>query len=113
MSSSSAGNQLRVSDWARQRLRCPICAGKLDQNAAELHCTNTKCATAFPLIDGIPILINENSSVFTIDEFRRMQETFFAESPKGRLTSILKHLMPRTGVNVKGDDRMNVKVVAC
>jgi SAM-dependent methyltransferase len=85
-----------------QRLRCPVCTRGLEQIAVGLRCVGSECGLTFPVIEGIPVLIDEGSSVFTLDEFRGMDETFFAESSKGRLTRTLKRLMPTMGVNVKG-----------
>jgi SAM-dependent methyltransferase len=61
------------------------------------------------VVDGIPVLINEQSSLFSIDDFVSHHRTFFAnvgETPRKRIVPRLK---PTIGKNIKGKsnfDRM-------
>ncbi|HRA75930.1 MAG TPA: Trm112 family protein [Propionicimonas sp.] len=49
-------------------LACPSCHQKLawDYEAAELVCTAADCGLAYPVVDGIPVLL--------VDEARRPQQ---------------------------------------
>ncbi|MCA1668631.1 MAG: class I SAM-dependent methyltransferase [Thermomicrobia bacterium] len=85
-----------VSEW----LRCPRCGAVLRARGDALHCTNEGCGADYPLLNGIPILINEANSVFTIAEFQRHQTTFFA--PRGRLERLLERRLPHISRNVAG-----------
>src|SRR5271157_237131 len=58
----------------RSRLRCPICRADLGWEPAQCQCLGSKCRTAFPVINSIPILINEAGSVFTIREILQNME---------------------------------------
>jgi len=49
-------------------LRCPICQARLDCAAIECHCVSPTCGTRFPIVDGIPVLIHEARSLFSINE---------------------------------------------
>jgi uncharacterized protein YbaR (Trm112 family) len=49
-------------------LVCPICKGKLEykKDAAELWCKAD--ALAFPIIDGIPVMLEDEARPLTTDE---------------------------------------------
>ena len=54
----------------RRRLRCPVCHAPLtDRGDERLACTNAECGTVFPVVSGVPVLINEANSVFSIEDF--------------------------------------------
>jgi SAM-dependent methyltransferase len=64
------------SEFVRQRLRCPACAARIA--AGDVYrCTNERCARSFPVIDGVPILIDEQRSIFTFSDFLAKKRTFF------------------------------------
>lgn len=51
-----------LPEWARQILRCPACGspladGRRPDGAPELVCTGEACALAYPVRDGIPVLL--------------------------------------------------------
>lgn len=46
---------------------CPICKIALDTGAISLNCPS--CHTAFPIANGIPVLINESRSVFRTADY--------------------------------------------
>lgn len=79
-------------------LRCPCCGAALDFSGAEARCTDMTCVTHYPVVDGIPILINERASVFTVGEFVRRRPTYFA--PRGRMHRLLSRALPRIGRNI-------------
>jgi uncharacterized protein YbaR (Trm112 family) len=59
-----------------QILACPGCGGELVRSAGkELHCED--CAVLYPVVDGIPVLINEANSLFRLSDFTVKQATFF------------------------------------
>jgi uncharacterized protein YbaR (Trm112 family) len=70
-----------ASDFVRQRLRCPICASRV-VIGEDCRRTNEQCATRFPIVDGVPVLINEKRSVFSYADFTEQRKTFF--DPKAR-----------------------------
>jgi uncharacterized protein len=52
--------------WVREILRCPSCGSVLRDStrpdgAPELVCTGESCALAYPVRDGIPVLLMEES----------------------------------------------------
>ena len=53
---------LGLEPWVRDILRCPGCgstlrAGTRPDGAPELVCTGKTCALAYPVRDGIPVLL--------------------------------------------------------
>jgi SAM-dependent methyltransferase len=64
----------------------------------QLTCGDASCAATFPIVDGIPILIDESSSIFTQDEFVKGRPTFFR--PSRGLKSLLQNHLPNLGSNL-------------
>ena len=48
-----------VSGWVREILRCPACHGTLTDGEGELVCE--ACALAYPVRDGIPVLLADDA----------------------------------------------------
>lgn len=51
-----------IEAWVRDILRCPACGSELADHERpdeqpELVCTGAACALAFPVRDGIPVLL--------------------------------------------------------
>ena len=51
-----------MQPWVRDILRCPACGSPLRDSTgadgvAELVCTGAACALAYPVRDGIPVLL--------------------------------------------------------
>lgn len=64
-----------------------------------MNCENSVCQKAFPIVDGIPILIDEENSVFALSDFLCKRDTFF--STRGPLTRRLRSLIPTIDMNLK------------
>ena len=82
------------------QLRCPVCLNTLMEKANTFQCTNLECHLNFPVVNYIPILINEKNSVFNIQDFLDQNETTF-ELEKSTLYSITKKLVPSISNNIK------------
>ncbi|PSB56083.1 methyltransferase domain-containing protein [Chamaesiphon polymorphus] len=93
---------IKLSESSQKLLHCPVCHAELNQTERELECLNSECTTSFPIVDGIPVLINERASVFAIDDFRARRQTFFKSESKNQLVNILKSLIPDISRNIKG-----------
>jgi SAM-dependent methyltransferase/uncharacterized protein YbaR (Trm112 family) len=56
---------LEAADTFREILCCPCCKGGLLAEAGGvLHCGDSRCGKAFPVVGGRPVLIDEERSVF-------------------------------------------------
>ncbi len=94
--------QTRIPQNIQELLRCPTCHAKLKQVGEQFECTNSECATHFPVVDGIPVLINEQSSVFSINDFTSRRKTFFDNVSENKITNALRRFVPTIGKNVAG-----------
>ncbi len=91
----------RLSRSVQELLSCPICHGKLKQAEEQFKCTNPECSTHFPMVDRIPVLINERASIFSIDDFTSRRKTFFNAS-ESKLKKTMRRLIPTIDSNIKG-----------
>jgi len=58
------------------RLTCPVCQHKAIYKSSIVKCSNIDCLREFPVINNIPILINENEC-FLQDIFPQNCKSFF------------------------------------
>ena len=79
-------------------LRCPKCKSRLRSKNMELTCCNSTCGKVYPIINDIPILINEENSAFSISEFVNYKPTFFKNSPN-LLSKLKSKLIPSITFN--------------
>ncbi len=80
-------------------LRCPVCLVGLQQQEEVLNCTNPDCRRAFPIIDGIPILIDEENSVFRIADYRQRRVTTAPQ--RSKFAGLAARVLPKLTRNVK------------
>jgi uncharacterized protein YbaR (Trm112 family)/SAM-dependent methyltransferase len=83
-------------------LRCPCCRGGLLQSSdVQLKCECTDCGQIFPVVNGVPILINEKNSVFSFDDFVQRRDTFFVRGSWMRNASRkVSSVIPEANLNV-------------
>ena len=70
----------------------------LELAADGLACSNDRCNAKFAAVDGIPILINQQRSLFDAATFVRKAPTFF--KPVGRLRRWVSNSIPTLSANV-------------
>lgn len=88
----------RLSDEVQQLLICPVCSSRLRAVDQRLKCTGRRCGTGFPLVHGVPILINEERSIFDIATFVEEQPTFF--KPVSRWREAISRRLPSLSANI-------------
>ncbi len=76
-------------------VRCPRCRGPLETAAQALRCAT--CAVAYPVVDGVPVLIDERASVFEHADFTGKQDTFFKRESFVR--RLIYGVLPNMSVN--------------
>jgi len=86
-------------------LRCPICSSSLKKTAGSLHCSSEKCGGSFPIIKGVPILINESSSLFAIEDFVHDEQTTFPSVTANR--EKIAKILPKTSSNLRANENFN------
>ncbi len=103
---------LKPAQDVAEKLCCPKCRTRLERADTDcFRCRNTSCGACFPIVDGIPILIDEANSVFRIEDFTQRQNTYFKRSDPNlqRASPVMRwikqlpqRLLPTIGKNVKG-----------
>lgn len=74
---------MALSPSAEARLRCPICHARLGSQGTELACSGP-AAHRHPVVDGVPVLLNEASSIFSARDFVSKASTTFRLNPTPR-----------------------------
>jgi len=93
---------LLISESVIQHLRCPRCHARLERRGQALTCTGRQCGQEYPLIERIPVLIDDRASVFAIADFVAGQETFFRYRRESGFLKFLRLLTGTPGRNIKG-----------
>jgi uncharacterized protein YbaR (Trm112 family) len=101
-------SRIKLSEAVQQLLRCPGCKAKLRTDSDRCQCENLECHCIFPMINGIPILIDDNSSIFSIDDFTNHHDTYFLS--RSKFEDVIERLIPDISKNIKG--RKNFEKVA-
>ncbi len=97
--------RIRIRNEVLQRLCCPICHSKLELVSDCLKCLNPQCKASFPIVDGIPSLINESSSLFYIEDFVHHRSTTYQPISRrgllGKIEQLARKLLPKITHNIK------------
>lgn len=99
---------LKLGAAVQELLRCPCCGSSLSLGDHQFCCTNGACAACFPLVKGIPVLINEARSLFSISDFVSFKDT--TRPSRSPLVEWLSALLPEIGVNITA--RANYRTLA-
>lgn len=87
-----------LSPIVERLLRCPICRAPLERTADGYGCTAPTCGGRFPLIEGVPILLNENRSVFRSADLRASAR-HIQRSERGAIPALLQRVTPAISAN--------------
>ena len=96
---SAAGG---LSAALQESLRCPACGGRFPRPGGgdELRCVEAACRRAYPVVGGVPVLIDERKSLFTPAAIATsMREPARAQRRPGR--ALVAALTPAISRNVK------------
>ncbi len=88
-----------LNNEALALLACPCCKAPLTVARDALNCQDSVCQKVFPIVDEIPILIDEDNSVFALSDFLCKRDTFFAS--RAPLIQRLRKLVPTISTNLK------------
>ncbi|HUQ94538.1 MAG TPA: methyltransferase domain-containing protein [Bryobacteraceae bacterium] len=81
------------------RLRCPACGGDITVTENEIHCKSTVCSRGYPIVDGIPVLIDESKCLFTVEEIVSQHKSFFGSRSKAK--EFVWTALPTLSKNIK------------
>jgi SAM-dependent methyltransferase len=89
-----------LSPDAVAQLRCPGCGSPLEEAANTYRCTG--CERTFPVVHGVPVLIDESSSLFTHADFVAERPTTW--QPTSPLRQRVSRLLPSLSRNMKAEE---------
>jgi SAM-dependent methyltransferase len=92
--------EIRLNKQIIEILACPRCKNGLTNFICE------KCDLQFPIVNGVPILINEANSVFRLADFVAVKETTYKKSTGFR--QFVKRLIPSINLNVNSKQRFDM-----
>lgn len=91
---------MKISPYFQQKLLCPATKEKLQQNGqyfenvADHH-------LRYPIIEDIPILIDDHQSIFSVNDFVNRKNTTFNLNPVNPVKKFIKDLIPDINANIK------------
>lgn len=91
-----------LSEELKNKLICPVTKTPLQQQQDYLVSVSEP-PLRYPLIDGIPVLINEANSLFTIENFINREDTTFKLN-LSKIKQRINALIPNIGHNLKATD---------
>jgi SAM-dependent methyltransferase/uncharacterized protein YbaR (Trm112 family) len=78
-------------------LRCPACYGCVSLTSQQVHCSSKTCSASYPIVDGIPILIDGARSIFSVEDFLARRTTTLATGKPNVVKSLLRSLLGDQG----------------
>lgn len=94
---------MEVTATVKIGVMCLACGNKLSEvGANEEKWVCYSCGHVYPIVQGIPILINEDKSIFSYSDFTNGESLFFDISNKGKVLSRLARILPNLGGNNLG-----------
>ena len=89
-----------LSPEALEALRCPACRSTLEQREGGYACTG--CTRTFPVVQGIPVLIDEEQSLFDHADFVDERPTTWL--PTSRVRRTVSRFLPSLSRNMKAHE---------
>jgi len=90
---------MKISNELQHRLLCPATKENLQQQGSSLQAVADP-SIHYPIIDGIPILIDREKSIFSIEDFENKVDTTWDLKPK-KIKRFIRSLAPGIGLNFK------------
>jgi len=104
-----ASPTLTLSQSTIDHLRCPVCGHPLVLKEHQFICQSHHCARSFPVINNTPILLHEQASIFSIDDFVAQRPTTF-DLKENKLKNALSNLLPKIDRNLKAEQNYSKMV---
>ena len=96
MHKEPATSAKRTVPW--DLVRCPACQAIVELRDGMVVCNKPECNKEYPVVAGIPVLINEGRSVFSFADFSLDKSTFFKK--RGRIFEWLNQNGPSISHNL-------------
>ena len=91
-----------ISDRVTSLLQCPACKSRLKRLSGECKCV--KCHRTYPIVDGVPVIIHEDNSVFRIEEIITKVERESKNGLSQFLKPLLRKVIPSISANWVAED---------
>lgn len=86
-------------------LRCPKCGGNLElSKEGKIACQSGSCQAAYPIVNNVPILIDEDKSLFAIDDLAGSKDTTFETNSSFK--SLVRKFNPQLSLNPMTEKNM-------
>jgi SAM-dependent methyltransferase len=79
-------------------VQCPECLAAVKLSNERVICINSECSKEYPIVNDIPVLINQKNSVFSFDDFKVDKATFFKK--RGNFIEWLNKNSPSISHNI-------------
>lgn len=93
-------SQIKLPAILQQRLRCPVCHSALKSEGGSLTCINDQCAARFPIVRGVPVLVNEKTSLFSTEEIVS-ENLSLPDAQEKKFIDAIRRLVPSISANVR------------
>jgi SAM-dependent methyltransferase len=90
--------ELELYEQFIEKLRCPICKCRLQRADSSFTCESASCGATFPIIDGVPTLINESNSILSLDMYESRTAIYFKQ---GEFKHRVARKLPKIDHNLK------------
>lgn len=97
-------NKIKIDQSVLNKIRCPSCKEKIKKLNSKLVCLNKKCKKTYPIIDGIPILLDKDKSLFRVSKSNYKKESFFYEPSKNLFKTFIRKITPTISLNLKAEE---------
>ena len=94
-------NELALSAEMIDQLCCPVCKQEIRLTNDQLVCQNLECGASFPVVDRVPVLINESNSLFSISDFQKNGNAPIQLQGGKKIVRTLQKLVPGISLNYK------------
>ena len=91
---------MTLSNDIQQKLLCPSTKNKLRKNG-NCYESIVDANVRYPIINGIPILINNDKSLFSIDDFVNRKNTTYKLIQSNPVKETIRKLIPGISLNIK------------
>ena len=91
---------MKLPDEVVPLLICPCCRGRVLVDGDTIRCQESACRQVFCTIDGIPVLIDPQTSLFSIEEYQDGQARTL-DRPAAGLGALIRSVIPSLSLNFK------------
>lgn len=92
---------IKVPSDLADSLRCPSCNSGVTIGLTSIDCLNPECRESYPVVDGVPVLVNNSKSLFSKSEIINSHKSFFGS--RGAFADRIYGMLPTLTRNVRAE----------